>query len=812
VKIKIIKNQRAMTISMLASILLINQWNIPRATELWRRFKILETRKMTIYSAFSIPTLGMMAQSHALNNIGNNIANATTGGFKRTDTNFSTLLSSSLDKQSDLGGIAPKDFNRIAQSGNIVGSDRDLDMAINGQGFFILNSDVNGTGQAYYGRDGSFDIAAVNDITVAGIGGKNITTKDGYLIDKNGYFLQGWTPDPTTGLYTNKTLSSLRVDDYAFAATNKATTNAYLELNLPASASPGLAQVAEHTLSGTVETGDTFDVTVEDTTVTYTVAATDTSLNDIRTGLIAAVNANTTISALAEASASSRDGKILISGATQGTALTVSTATTNVAAGTSDNQISGAIIQDPTANDTHYYNMGVIDANGVTRSAKLNFAKTATNTWQFSTSIGKTPVSQVDTVTLAGTIDAGDAYTVVVDGKTFSQTVAAVDTLTTVRDALIASINASADTNVTAATSGTDALTLTADTAGTTFTSNSSTTNTTAVAQIDNVTISGTYAVGDQISVDVNAIGPVVYSVVGNDLTLNGDGTGGAIAGNSTAAFNNITKKIAAAIVADGPTSGVVTAADTGSGTGVITMTAVTAGTAFTQVKTITSATGLVSLTTPTPNIAANADDDATKVNTTANVSGTELTETAIGTITFNADGTLATPTTGLFDLTLNFPANGTVAATTETVALDISKFVQFDGGFQTFTFSKNGYATATTQSIKFDGNGNVIAGFDDATYRSVYRIPLAQFFNANGLQEYNGNVYRATENSGTASIIDVNSSDYASFSINAHELSNVNLTGEFTRMMMTQTAYNSSSTVFKTVDEMVATARDLKR
>jgi flagellar hook protein FlgE len=137
-----------MTISMLASILLINQWNIPRATELWRRFKILETRKMTIYSAFSIPTLGMMAQSHALNNIGNNIANATTGGFKRTDTNFSTLLSSSLDKQSDLGGIAPKDFNRIAQSGNIVGSDRDLDMAINGQGFFILNSDVNGTGQS----------------------------------------------------------------------------------------------------------------------------------------------------------------------------------------------------------------------------------------------------------------------------------------------------------------------------------------------------------------------------------------------------------------------------------------------------------------------------------------------------------------------------------------------------------------------------------------------------------------------------------------------------------------------------------------
>ena len=49
----------------------------------------------------------------------------------------------------------------------------------------------------------------------------------------------------------------------------------------------------------------------------------------------------------------------------------------------------------------------------------------------------------------------------------------------------------------------------------------------------------------------------------------------------------------------------------------------------------------------------------------------------------------------------------------TETVALDISKFTQFDGGFQTFSFTKNGYAQANTQSIKFDSNGDVVAGFD---------------------------------------------------------------------------------------------------
>jgi len=767
---------------------------------------------MTIYSSFSIPTLGMMAQGHALSNIGNNIANATTGGFKRTDTNFSTLLSSSLDKQSDLGGVAPRDLNRISQSGNIVASDRDLDLAINGQGFFILNSDVNGSGQEYYGRDGSFEIAAVNDITVTGIGGTNITTKDGYLVDKNGLFLQGYTADETTGLFTNTTLSSLRVDDYAFASTSRATSTASLGLNLPSSDSPGLSQVNEFTLSGTIETNDTFSVTVDGTTVTYSVAATDTSLNDIRTGLIAAINADATISSLATASASPTDAKLLISGATQGTALTMSAATTNVAAGANDNTISGQVAQIASASDTQSYSMEVIDSNGVRQSVSLDFAKTAASTWQFSTSVGKTPVAQVDTVTLAGTIEAGDVYTIVVDNKTFSQTAIATDTLTTIRDALITSINGSAETNVTAATSGTDALTLTADTAGTTFSATTSITNSSAVAQIDDVTISGTYAAGDQISVQVDALSAVTYSVVANDLTVNGDGTGGAVTGNSATALNNITTKVAAAINADGTTAAVVTASASGGGSGVVKITADSAGSSFSQTTSATSATGILAVTTSTANVSATDDSSATKVNTTANVNSTELTDTDIGTITFNADGTLATPATGLFDLTLNFPENGDIAATTETVALDISNFVQFDGDFQTFNFSKNGYATATTQSIKFDGNGNVVAGFDDATYRSVYRIPLAQFFNSNGLHEYNGNVYQATQDSGTASVIDVNSSDYASFSINAHELSNVNLTGEFTKMMMTQTAYNSSSTVFKTVDEMVATARDLKR
>jgi flagellar hook-basal body protein len=774
--------------------------------------------KMPVYSAFSIPTLGMRAQAHSLATIGNNIANVTTGGFKRTDTNFSTLLSNTIDKQSDIGGVKPKDLNQITQQGNMVVSNRDLDLAINGQGFFILSPTASGGGQLYYGRDGSFEMATVNDISVAGtptVDANNNTTattiasKDGYLVDKNGYFLQGWTADPTTGLFNNTSLSSLRIDPHAFAVSGQTTTTAALKLNLPSADSAGINHVSEIVMAGSVgvlEAGDTYSVTVDGTTVTYTTTGAEANLNAVRDAFVAAINANTTVAAGATASASTTDGKLLITGKTQGTTLTVSSATTNVGA-TADNTISSSTTQTAKAGDAQFYNIKVYDSNGNARSVRLDFTKTATNTWNLSTSVGKTPVAQVDTLTLAGTVEAGDVYSTVLAGTTFSVTASASDTLTTIRDALVSSINADASVKVTAASSGAAALTLTADTAGTSFTNVPSTTNTTAVAQIDNVTMTGNFGVGDTVSVNVNGIGAVPYTVIGTDLTDNGaDGTG-----TDAIARNNIAIKLAAAVVGNAPTAAVTTASAPGGG--IVALTAVTAGTAFTHTAaSVTVGTGTAGSSTPTPNIAALANNTATKVNTTANVSASDTTTTSVTNLVFNSDGTLLTPTSGSVSLALTFPPEGTSPASTATVAMDISELSQFAGNFLPFSYSSNGYAAANAQSIRFDSQGHVIATFDDSTFRTVYKVPLAQFSNANALEEYNGNVYRETEESGVARVVDADKTGYASFMPSTHEISNVDLAGEFTRMMMTQTAYNSSATVFKTVDEMVSAARDLKR
>jgi flagellar hook protein FlgE len=324
---------------------------------------------MALYGGFSSSVLGMMSQAHALHNIGTNVANVNTGGYKRTDTNFTTVLSRSLQHLSDIGGVRPSDTSTITQQGVVVGSTSQTDVAISGRGFFVLNSQQDGSGISLFTRDGSFEIDTVNDITVTGIGGTSVTTKDGYLTDKNGYFVQGW-PYTNGTVTTSGTPTSLRVDQFTFLDQFEATTSGILNLNLPAS---------------------------------------------------------------------------------------------------------------DTLNHINQYDISLVDSAGATQTAKLNFSKTGTNAWQVTATTSQSPVSQVDTITLAGpTIEAGDIYSVTINGNTTTYTTnGAEGSIDTVRDALINQMNSDTlfNTTSTAAAGATGEITITAVTAGTVLTTSVNATN-----------------------------------------------------------------------------------------------------------------------------------------------------------------------------------------------------------------------------------------------------------------------------------------------------------------------------------------------
>lgn len=428
---------------------------------------------MTIYGGFSIPTFGMQTQSYSLNVIGNNIANVNTGGYKRTDVRFETLLSQDYtstgydtnrvagNSQSDIGGVLPKDYLRVAKQGFVAASTSDLDVAINGNGYFILNTEVDGSGQTYYSRDGNFQMKINGTDSATADDGSAIDVSVGYLADKNGYYVMGWTAD-AAGQVSGGSVSALRIDQFAFVNSGTATTQANLDLNLKA-----------------------------------------------------------------------------------------------------DEAVGGA----------YTYNCDVYDSEGHLKSVAITFTKDATNQeWTVAASTGNV----LDTVNSAnGTL---------------------------VFDSL------------------------------------------------------GAYSSGSPFAVDI------------------------AYAGGETVAFN-----------------------------------------------------------------------------------------------------------------------------------LDLSQCTQFSGQYNPVSYTKDGFIASNMTHVNFDSEGNLIGTFEDNSHRVIYQLPLALFTNPEGMHPMSGMVFQETDDSGEAEVVDAVDSGHASFTPNARELSNVDLADQFTKLMLTQTAYNSSATAFKTMDEMLQDAKTLK-
>ncbi|KAF0195854.1 MAG: flagellar basal-body rod protein FlgG [Bacillota bacterium] len=113
---------------------------------------------------------GLMAQVQRLTVVGNNIANATTPGFKRSEGSFSELLMVELDHASTpLKPESPKDVPHgveytpqvLFTQGSLVPTNRSLDIALEGSGFIELQDN---TGKPVYVRGGSFTLDAVGRI------------------------------------------------------------------------------------------------------------------------------------------------------------------------------------------------------------------------------------------------------------------------------------------------------------------------------------------------------------------------------------------------------------------------------------------------------------------------------------------------------------------------------------------------------------------------------------------------------------------------------------------------------------------------
>lgn len=166
--------------------------------------------------SFNIGLSGLYAANKSLDVAGNNIANVATVGFKASRAEFADQYSQSIRATSgstDTGsGVRTAAVTQQFTQGSVTtGTGRGLDLAINGDGFFMMSNN----GQKMYTRAGNFH-----------------TDLNGNIIDTNGYNLQGYATD-LNGNVTNGVLTNLKVDSANMPP--KATANIAIKSNLDSS-------------------------------------------------------------------------------------------------------------------------------------------------------------------------------------------------------------------------------------------------------------------------------------------------------------------------------------------------------------------------------------------------------------------------------------------------------------------------------------------------------------------------------------------------------------------------------------------------
>lgn len=173
---------------------------------------------MSVFGSLFTAVSGLSAQSQSLGMISNNISNVNTVGYKRIDSAFSSLVTSSA--RSVLyspGSVESVQNARINQQGILQQSNSATDIAISGNGFFVVKSDTNNLSEPLYTRAGSFS-----------------EDKQGILRNTAGFYLYGWPLDQNGAIPSGAAdTSSLVPVDVAFlGGLTQPTTNASLSLNL----------------------------------------------------------------------------------------------------------------------------------------------------------------------------------------------------------------------------------------------------------------------------------------------------------------------------------------------------------------------------------------------------------------------------------------------------------------------------------------------------------------------------------------------------------------------------------------------------
>ena len=228
---------------------------------------------------------GLQSHQVAMDVESNNIANVNTIGFKYSRANFSDLLAQTNQiataPQNELGGknavqvglgATVASVTRIHTQGSIQNSDKNTDVAIQGDGFFIVSPDGGDTYK--YTRSGDFKFDA-----------------NGNFVDNNGFIAQGWLRDPiTNNVDPTSPIENVVVDP---GLTTPAEPSSIINLKANLNSGPSVSQFlpahamdinGNSTASPAITAFDDFGVMFNATGEAYSLTSATTSATTVEDG------------------------------------------------------------------------------------------------------------------------------------------------------------------------------------------------------------------------------------------------------------------------------------------------------------------------------------------------------------------------------------------------------------------------------------------------------------------------------------------------------------------------------------------------
>lgn len=194
---------------------------------------------MSLYGMMRTGASGMAAQANRLSAVSDNIANANTDGYKSASAQFSSLVVPGSTGQYNSGGVETSIRHSITQGGNTRYTTSSTDLALDGNGFFVV---TNSDGVPYLTRAGSF-----------------VPDANGDLVNTAGYYLMGYPYDgssisPVVNGYSGLQVVNIAQQGLAASPSQSGTFSANLPSNATAVAAADLPSTNSATAQFTQKT------------------------------------------------------------------------------------------------------------------------------------------------------------------------------------------------------------------------------------------------------------------------------------------------------------------------------------------------------------------------------------------------------------------------------------------------------------------------------------------------------------------------------------------------------------------------------